>query len=167
MASRILLSRTPFLTRTLARPYAPVRFHLPRQPLLLRPPIRHAATIAPQQPQTLSARLKHLSREYGYSALGVYLGLSALDFPFCFLAVRYFGADRIGAVEKTVVEFVKPYWVSLRTAIGYPPKQAVLATSETEEQSRWNEVEEAEREVEKSASMFHTLAFPNIWDERY
>jgi len=52
---------------------------------------------------SLSERLKKLSREYGWSALGVYLLLSALDFPFCFLAVRLFGTDRIGQVEQTVV----------------------------------------------------------------
>lgn len=52
-------------------------------------------TTAPE-PQGLSARLKKLSREYGWSALGVYLGLTVLDFPFCFLLVRSVGTDRIG-----------------------------------------------------------------------
>jgi hypothetical protein len=32
----------------------------------------------------------------------VYLGLSALDFPFCFLAVRLLGTDRIGHYEEVV-----------------------------------------------------------------
>ena len=45
---------------------------------------------------SLSQRLKKLSREYGWAAVGVYLGLSALDFPFCFLLVRWLGTDRIG-----------------------------------------------------------------------
>ncbi len=49
-----------------------------------------------QQPQGLSARLKKLSREYGWAAVGVYLGLSVLDFPFCFLLVRVVGTERIG-----------------------------------------------------------------------
>lgn len=56
------------------------------------------------EPRSLSARLKKLSREYGWSALGVYLSLSALDFPFCFLAVRWLGTDRIGRWEHTIVE---------------------------------------------------------------
>lgn len=34
--------------------------------------------------------------------MGVYLGLSALDFPFCFLAVRLLGTDRIGHYEEVV-----------------------------------------------------------------
>ncbi|KAL1978034.1 hypothetical protein VTN31DRAFT_893 [Thermomyces dupontii] len=60
-----------------------------------------------QQPTSLSARLKTLSREYGWSALGVYLALSALDFPFCFAAVRVLGVERIGHAERVVVDTVK------------------------------------------------------------
>ena len=45
---------------------------------------------------TLSQRLKKLSKEYGWAAVGVYLGLSVLDFPFCFLLVRIVGTDTIG-----------------------------------------------------------------------
>ncbi|KAI1284115.1 hypothetical protein F5Y07DRAFT_100683 [Xylaria sp. FL0933] len=60
-----------------------------------------------QEPQGLSARLKKLSREYGWAAVGVYLGLSVLDFPFCFLLVRVVGTDRIGELEHWVVSHVK------------------------------------------------------------
>lgn len=67
---------------------------------------------------TLSARLKLLSREYGYAALAVYLALSALDFPFCFLAVRYFGTERIAAVEEQVVSVVKRLWNAVQQTIG-------------------------------------------------
>lgn len=45
---------------------------------------------------SLSGRLRKLSREYGWSAVGVYLALSVLDFPFCFLLVKWAGTDRIG-----------------------------------------------------------------------
>lgn len=48
------------------------------------------------EPNSLSARLKKLSREYGWAAVGVYLTLSVLDFPFCFLLVRTLGTERIG-----------------------------------------------------------------------
>jgi len=51
---------------------------------------------AAEEPTTLGGRLKKLSREYGWSALGVYLLLSALDFPFCYLLVKTLGTDRIG-----------------------------------------------------------------------
>lgn len=56
---------------------------------------------------SLSQRLKKLSREYGWAALGVYLALSALDFPFCFAAVRLLGVERIGYYEHVVVGYVK------------------------------------------------------------
>lgn len=52
---------------------------------------------------TLGGRLKKLSREYGWSAVGVYFLLSALDFPFCYLLVRTLGPDRIGELELSLV----------------------------------------------------------------
>lgn len=61
---------------------------------------------------SLTQRMRKLSREYGWSALGVYFLLSALDFPFCFLAVRWLGTDRIGRLEHVVVDWfwrVVPY----------------------------------------------------------
>ncbi|OXV09878.1 hypothetical protein Egran_02359 [Elaphomyces granulatus] len=56
---------------------------------------------------SLSQRLRKLFREYGWSALGVYLLLSALDFPFCFAAVRLLGVERIGHYEHVIVEGAK------------------------------------------------------------
>lgn len=56
---------------------------------------------------SLSQRLRKLSREYGWAAVGVYFGLSAFDFPFCFAAVRLLGVDRIGHFEHVVVQTFK------------------------------------------------------------
>ncbi|TQB67753.1 hypothetical protein MPDQ_004818 [Monascus purpureus] len=56
---------------------------------------------------SLSQKLRKLSREYGWSALGVYLLLSAVDFPLCFLAVRFFGTEKIGHIEHVIVSSVK------------------------------------------------------------
>jgi len=64
-------------------------------------PTPHLGSPAPAP--SLSQRLRKLSREYGWSALGVYLTLSALDFPFCFLAVRLLGTERIGRWEHVVL----------------------------------------------------------------
>lgn len=47
-----------------------------------------------------------MSREYGWAGFGVYMALTALDFPFCFLAVRSLGTERIGHYEHVVVEAV-------------------------------------------------------------
>lgn len=67
---------------------------------------------SPEPSLSLSQRFRKLSREYGWSALGVYLALSALDFPFCFLAVRWLGTDRIGHWEHLLLKWfwkVVPY----------------------------------------------------------
>lgn len=69
--------------------------------------------------------MKKLSREYGWSALGVYLGLSALDFPFCFLAVRWLGTDRIGRWEHAVIE---AFWNVAETV--YPDARKALHSAE-------------------------------------
>ncbi|TGZ76137.1 hypothetical protein EX30DRAFT_292580, partial [Ascodesmis nigricans] len=74
----------------------------------------------PAPPQTLGARMKALSKEYGYAALGVYLALSALDFPFCFLGVRLVGTEKIGHYEEAIVGAVRPYWVAVRKRVGVP-----------------------------------------------
>ncbi|KAI1616402.1 hypothetical protein EDD37DRAFT_80256 [Exophiala viscosa] len=66
-------------------------------------------TSPPEGNLSIRDRLKKLSREYGWSAVGVYLALSALDFPFCFLAVRTLGTDRIGRWEHAIVDTVKGF----------------------------------------------------------
>ncbi|EXJ71638.1 uncharacterized protein A1O5_05446 [Cladophialophora psammophila CBS 110553] len=65
-----------------------------------------SSSTANQKP-SLKERLKTMSREYGWTAVGVYLALSALDFPFCFLAVRMMGTETIGHYEHVVVETFK------------------------------------------------------------
>ena len=62
---------------------------------------------SPTPSLSLSARFRKLTREYGWSAFGVYFFLSILDFPFCFAAVRYLGTDRIARYEHVVVEWIK------------------------------------------------------------
>ena len=56
---------------------------------------------------SISQRFGKLSREYGWSALGVYLLLSALDFPLCFAAMRLFGVERIAHLEHVIVGSIK------------------------------------------------------------
>lgn len=55
------------------------------------------------EPQSFTARLKKLFREYGWTVLGVYGALTIADLPLCFLAVQYIGAERIAHVEHIVV----------------------------------------------------------------
>jgi len=82
----------------------------------------------------------------------VYLGLSALDFPFCFLGVRWLGTERIGHWEHIVIE---TFWKGVEKV--YPEarrsmqKTGVIGDTEREGDS-WG-VEEAEaRNKSDSAS---------------
>lgn len=60
-------------------------------------------------------------------ALGVYFSLSLLDFPFCFLAVRLAGPERIGQIEHSILSSVKsvtePLWKMVEPIIGDWSKQ--------------------------------------------
>ncbi|KAK1076699.1 DUF1279 super [Friedmanniomyces endolithicus] len=60
--------------------------------------------LAGHPPPKKDGKFKELSRKYGWTAVGVYFGLSILDFPFCFLAVRWLGTERIVAAEEWVVD---------------------------------------------------------------
>ncbi len=57
--------------------------------------------------------MRKLSREYGWSAAGVYLALTALDFPLCFLGVRMLGTERVAYWEHVAIDAVK-------TVLKYP-----------------------------------------------
>lgn len=92
--------RTPF-----SRRFRSLRFKSNKKPAQNPDPTPHLGS--PEPAPSLSQRLKKLSREYGWLALGVYAGLTVLDFPFCFLGVRMLGTDRIGHYEHVVVESIK------------------------------------------------------------
>ncbi|CBX92272.1 hypothetical protein IAQ61_000451 [Plenodomus lingam] len=68
---------------------------------------------SPEPALSISQRLKQLSKEYGWTAVGVYLGLSAIDFPVCFLAVQLLGTERIGHYEDLVKN---AFWSVVRLA---------------------------------------------------
>ena len=73
-----------------------------------KPPFNPTPGLGSPEPSlSLTQRLRKLSREYGWSALGVYLLLTALDFPFCFLAVRWVGSERIGHWESVIIQGIR------------------------------------------------------------
>lgn len=125
------------------------------------------------EPQSLSARLRKLSREYGWAALGVYLGLSVLDFPFCFLLVRMVGTDRIAEVERWVMaglkrivpESVKQRWHEYRGALKDAEKEELgdNHVSEDVEKVGWGVEKAQERHKEEASKSntnpLHTSAF--------
>ncbi|KAF3405003.1 hypothetical protein DPV78_001872 [Talaromyces pinophilus] len=103
-----------------------------------------------QQAQSFSQRMKTLSREYGWSALGVYLALSALDFPFCFAAVRLFGVERIGYYEHVIVEEAKKLFYSV-----VPIERATI---EGETDAAGGGAEAGEKLTDEGASIWTQLA---------
>lgn len=105
-----------------------------------KPTFNPTENLGSPEPQSLSARMRKLSREYGWSALGVYLGLSALDFPFCFLAVRLLGTDRIGHWEHVVIE---TFWKGVESV--YPEGRSVMNKAAATMHQTTSE-EDAERE---------------------
>lgn len=77
--------------------------HVPARLTATPPP--HNDPGSPLPPDaTLSQRLSHLIKSYGWYALGVYLVLSALDFTVAFAGINLLGADQVGAVAAYVKE---------------------------------------------------------------
>ncbi|SCV00113.1 LANO_0F05248g1_1 [Lachancea nothofagi CBS 11611] len=91
--------------------------------------------------------LKKLMQTYGYSALAVYLGLSALDFPICFFAVHSLGEETI-----------KVYINKAKQVVGYGRNEQEMvqdirakiqenerkkASGELENVSRWERIKES------------------------
>lgn len=62
----------------------------------------------------------------------MYFGLSVLDFPFCFLAVRLAGPERIGQIEHSILSSVKSYtgplWDMLEPITGSLRKEKKAVT---------------------------------------
>lgn len=73
-----------------------------------------AEDILNQKNLSLSDRMKQMSRKYGWIVVGIYLSLSVLDFPFCFLAVRWIGTERIAEIEHTVIS---AFWSAVEKAM--------------------------------------------------
>lgn len=62
--------------------------------------------------------LKDLMKKYGWTAAGVYLGLSAIDLPIAFVIVHSMGQERVQEIERAVKGF-----------FGFSTKTDDLATS--------------------------------------
>ncbi|CAK7235315.1 DUF1279 super [Sporothrix curviconia] len=120
---------------------------------------------AAAEPLSLNQRIKKLSREYGWTAVGVYFGLSLLDFPFCFLLVRTLGTDRVAAAEEFVVDHVKAIipesikerWRKYRAALKENKRESGDAVVEAQEGDGWG-VKEAEERNKHEASLATQLA---------
>jgi hypothetical protein len=74
------------------RSYAPLRNSSPSPGSPLEPPPN----------ATLTVRLKHIIKSYGWYALGVYVTLSTIDFGIAFALVNFFGAEQVGRLTAYV-----------------------------------------------------------------
>ncbi|PIL34211.1 hypothetical protein GSI_03922 [Ganoderma sinense ZZ0214-1] len=89
-----------------SRPFS----HFPAR-LTSSPPSSSRNSEEPETPHalppnaTLSQRLKHLIKSYGWYALGVYIILSTLDFSVAFAAVNILGAEHVSKVATEVKDY--------------------------------------------------------------
>jgi N-terminal acetyltransferase 2 len=97
--TRRLASRT--FTRSILKPKS--RSFNTR--LALRDATKPTAPIKPPTP-TQKLSLKELSRKYGWAAVGVYLALSAIDLPICFLFVHSMGQEKAQEIQNRILEYL-------------------------------------------------------------
>ncbi|KAI5960618.1 NAT2 [Candida pseudojiufengensis] len=62
---------------------------------------QHKITPPPPPPKQAKG-IKALMKEYGYPALGVYLGLSMIDLPICYILVHSLGQEKIEIYENKI-----------------------------------------------------------------
>jgi hypothetical protein len=86
----------------------------------------------------------------------VYLGLSALDFPFCFVAVRLLGVERIGHWEHVVVSSVKDVVKSVWPQAG---SDSAERSQEAEEGALVSADEEGNMEEASTFLPYFSLSF--------
>ena len=87
----------------------------------------------------------------------MYLGLSALDFPFCFAAVRLLGVDRIGHYEHVAIEYLKSAFGSV-----WPQsteEEGLTEAAETMEDTQQGRLARADERNREEASMFSFVRF--------
>jgi len=123
----------------LSRRFRSLRFKSNKPTVQSHNPTPHLGS--PEPALSVSQRLKKLSREYGWTAVGVYLGLSLIDFPLCFIAVRWLGTDRIGHYEEVLKNAL---WSVVRLVVpdaGKKPAEAGVEESTAEATAREGYVE--------------------------
>ncbi|KDN38762.1 hypothetical protein RSAG8_09312, partial [Rhizoctonia solani AG-8 WAC10335] len=66
-----------------------------------------------EESQSLSARLKHLIKSYGWHALGVYMILSVLDFTVAFGLINFIGAAHVARITTSAKAYVADHLPNL------------------------------------------------------
>ena len=94
---------SPILPTTTKRVLLTARHYRPSPPRLITPPPPDA---------TVSQRLKHLVKSYGWYALGVYLVFSALDFTVAFVGINLLGAEQVSQAAAYVKQVIFGFFPS-------------------------------------------------------
>ncbi|KAF2809273.1 uncharacterized protein BDZ99DRAFT_357808, partial [Mytilinidion resinicola] len=112
---------------------------------------------SPEPSLSLSQRMRKLSREYGWTVVGVYGLLTVLDFPFCYMAVKLLGTDRIGRYEHAAIE---AFWslVHIPFPDVHKKKEAIGGEGSLEATAREGEVVTEAAVSKTEATIWTTLA---------
>ncbi|CCG80620.1 putative Peptide alpha-N-acetyltransferase Nat2 [Taphrina deformans PYCC 5710] len=77
----------------------------------------NSSNLSTKPDNSLTGKIKELSRKYGRAALGVYLGISLVDFGVAFAAVHSLGTERIGAYEDAFFKTIKEWTGYKKTTV--------------------------------------------------
>ncbi|KAJ1304419.1 hypothetical protein OPQ81_005567 [Rhizoctonia solani] len=91
---------TPYVSPSYARPSRPV-IRLTGRSFSSTSPRRNS-----DDSQSLSARLKHLIKSYGWHALGVYMILSVVDFGVAFGLINFIGAAHVARITASAKAYL-------------------------------------------------------------
>lgn len=73
------------------------------------PPPDESGSVGLPPNASLSQKLKHLIKAYGWYALGMYIILSVLDFSVAFAGINIIGAEHVSRVTSAVKEYVSGF----------------------------------------------------------
>lgn len=90
---------------------------------------------------TMSERVKHLMKKYGWYALGVYLAVSVVDFSIVFATINLLGADKVSHAAAVAKNYVLSF---VRTAP--PPVEREVREDADEVQDQVENVSKGGRE---------------------
>lgn len=79
--------------------------------------------------------IRALIQEYGYSALGVYLLLSCIDLPICFIIVHSYGVAKVKEVQTEVMNYLK-------RMTGLGEQKPVIKASDVDDEEHHDQGEE-------------------------
>lgn len=93
-------------------------------------PVKPASSVKAEPGKKMS--LKELSKKYGWAAVGVYLALSAIDLPLCFVFVHSMGQERAQEIQTRILEYMGRHKKAEEES-----QEGVIGQKELHEKSQW------------------------------